>query len=376
MIALLVEQSCNLQCTYCYAGDGSYGNPGKMSFDTAKKVIDHFSENNNNLHINFFGGEPLLNFKLIKSVVKYCQQQETQKTIKYTYGITTNGLLLKDKIDFFMDNHFSLIVSIDGRKETHDKFRLFISDSSQGSFDKVFQNLKLVEKKVGNKIPITLRATLTPDNISEYKKDIDFFIKETPFSFAFVPQMGGLEQKGWDKSSIAIYEQTLNNYIDKLIIQNDFETIFRFATISGVVRQLHDGIISNSYCGAGRTYLSSSIDGNIFPCHRYTDVKEFNLGKVDEGIAADKLKPFQSSCNRSEQTRKTCLSCWMLNICGGGCFQHHTYYNNNIDKPYGYACKLIEVDILLAIKVYSFLHDRRPELMKKIGANPINLSYA
>lgn len=378
-ISLLVDQTCNLHCTYCYAGDGTYGNAGKMDPATALQVVDKYTNPDHTVHLSFFGGEPLLNFKLIATTVVHCQQLQQSKKGLFTFSVTTNGVLLKGEIaKFLVDHNFSIICSIDGPQAVHDPVRPFAKKPHQpamGSFDYIFNNITTLAQQPGSPANVTLRGTVTPDSIAFLADIFDFFLNQTPFDFSLHPQMGGINQKSWTSPLVSAYDQALNAFIDPLIATNQFTAIFRFAPVASLIRQLHAGDLNYAFCGAGRNYIAISIDGNIFPCHRFNDNTLFNIGHIQKP-QLNEIKRQAFTHNIAQERTSNCSKCWMLNICGGGCYSDNHIYAKDLAKPYIYACKFYESHLMAAIKVYCFLHEKRPDFMDKIGPNEIDFIYA
>ncbi len=370
-ISLMVQQSCNLACHYCYAGKGEYGRNSVMKSETAIKAVDYFIKDNPSLHISFFGGEPLLNFSLMREVVEHCDKLSRQQEKTFTFSVTTNGTLIDDEILAFLNDHsFTIILSIDGDEKTHNAFRPFAGKEETGSFSKVYSSLKTLESKYKAPHQVLARSTVTPETVDQLFSNLKFFHNKTHSHFSVHPQMGGIGQKPWSKSSITKYSQGLNQFIDYLIEQDDVEGLKRMTFLVSIINRIHYGELAYSFCGAGKNYLSVSTSGEIFPCHRFNEQNPFESGNIFDGIKEILLAKFTHEFvhqRGGEAGKVKCHNCYIKHICGGGCFADNQFYKKNLTTPYEPACQLIEADFLCALKIYCFLKKHHPQVLDDSG---------
>ena len=315
-IVLQVANDCNLNCKYCYGSGGSYGRKRElMSFDVARKGIDYMVENRGErtrLRITFFGGEPLLNFELIKKCIAYCEMLEKEHGITFGYSMTTNGTIVSDEILAYIKKYrFSLLVSMDGGKETQDCYRCFVE--GKGSFDIIQPNLAAFKEANGGRLSV--RAT-----VCKPKMDMVAIRKE-------------LTELGFDNVIMSMVDTDsgsslfLGNDTEEMILQYDRlakalicdakagkpinNTFF-----NEILRKLYYKALSVKGCNAGSTGFAIGSDGAFYPCHRYMGMEDYICGNVDDGIDVEKTKIFD---HVSVFEKADCKECWARFLCGGGC---------------------------------------------------------
>lgn len=313
-LCLVIDNSCNLCCDYCFANKGTYDKPNEfMTFETAKKAIDFLIESTlehgNKISVAFFGGEPLLNFKLMKECVEYI---DTFKKIECKYMITTNGTLLTKSIVEFLEEHrFDIMISIDGNKHLHDFYRKY--KSGRGSYDDVVKGIRLFT----NKSLLNARITINDHNpeIHSYIDDIlnlgvkritfavDYNVSDEIFTI-FVESLKKLLKKYYDDIMNGIYYDITN-----------FSSVI--TTISLHQRKL-------TFCNAGISYLTVSADGRYYRCPRFVGNKKFSLDTVEKTEKVkEKTEIFKNNIKTSPGERNIkCKECVYSFICGGMCYHH------------------------------------------------------
>jgi uncharacterized protein len=372
-LCLNIAHTCNLECGYCFANQGSYqeANTNKistsdilMNFDTAKRCIDFViarSLKRKNIEIDFFGGEPLLNFDLITKVIDYAKQQEKIFDKHFMFTLTTNGLLLdKEKIRYINENIYNVVLSLDGRKEIHDRIR--VKKDGTGSYEivvKNFQELIKERKESKYKDNYYVRGTFTNFN----KDFVNDFIHMHELGFEKI----SLEPVVIELSSeYAMSEEDCDIICDeydklaKLLInnykRNERPTFFHFTIDLDKGPCFMKRIVG---CGSGLEYLAITPNGDVFPCHQFVGIDEFKMGNINSNDININTENIFTQCNIS--TKKMCDSCWAKFYCSGGCHANAYRFNKNIFEPYELQCKLQRkrIECAIAIKVNDILHDRK-----------------
>ena len=350
-MCLNVSHNCNLACEYCFADGGTYNDERKtMSYDTAKAAIDmlvEMSGTRRNLEVDFFGGEPMLDFEVVKKTVLYARSIEKERGKNFRFTITTNAYRLNDEdIDFFNEQMYNVVISIDGRKEVHNRVRKTVG--GKDSFDDVIKNaLRFKERRKGQ---YYVRGTFT-----RYKLD---FCSDVLF----------LNDLGFDQLSIepvvlkpespmSIREQDLPRVIaeyDKLaeeyIARRKSDKWFNFFHFMIDIDNAPCAVKRLKGCGAGGEYVAVAPDGTVYPCHQFDGIKSVALGNVFDGVNNDELRKKFYYC--SVPTKTDCSECWAKYYCSGGCMANSFKFNGDINMPYKPACELMKkrVECALAIK--------------------------
>lgn len=352
-MCLNVSHDCQLRCKYCFASHGDFG--GKrmlMSFEIAKNAIDFLVQNSSkrrNLEVDFFGGEPLMNFEVVCETVKYARSLEKIFNKNFRFTITTNGIALDDdKIDFINSEMHNVVLSIDGRKKINDSMRIF--ESGMGSYDIIIKKFQRLVKKRGNK-EYFVRGTFTKNNL-DFSKDVLHLFE---MGFNKISMEPAVLDKGVDYSLencdenkiLEEYERLLElvmklKNIDKNFIFFHFMHDFRRGPC--VIKRLKG-------CGCGNEYVSVDPVGDIYPCHQFVGVPDFRMGNVnmndfDYGIKRKFL--VSNLCSSSE-----CRNCWSKFFCGGGCSANNWNFNKNLNVPHKLSCDLMkkrmEMSIYMAV---------------------------
>lgn len=335
-----VSHDCNLRCSYCFASTGNFGGERlNMSFDVGKTAIDFLiknSGNRKNIEIDFFGGEPILNFDVVKQIVEYARGIEEKFDKNFRFTITTNALYLNDeKIDYINKNMVNVVLSLDGREEVNDAMRKRID--GKGSYSKVLDNIKKLVEKRGYK-DYYVRGTFT-------KKNLDFFndvlhLVDQGFDQVSVEPVVAGKGSGYeitidDLSTLKLeYEKLAREYVIRARNGKGF-VFFHFLldlTAGPCVAKRLRG------CGSGTEYISVTPEGDIYPCHQFVGIKEFKLGNVKKGI---ENKDLQEKFTKSNvYTRKKCRDCWAIFYCSGGCPANAYQFTGDINNVYDIGCEL------------------------------------
>ena len=339
-LCLHIAHDCNLACRYCFAGEGEYhGKRELMSLEVGKKALDFLvanSGNRVNLEVDFFGGEPLMNRQVVKDLVEYARSLEKPHNKKFRFTLTTNGVLLDDDILEFAGREMeNIVLSIDGRKEVHDRMRPF--RGGQGSYDMILPKfLKTAESRGQTRYYV--RGTYTHDNL-DFSEDV-LHLADLGFKQISVEPV-----VAQPTDSYAILEEDipkLKEEYDKLateMLKRDSEgrgfNFFHFMIdLEGgpcVAKRL-------SGCGSGTEYLAVTPWGDLYPCHQFVGNEKFLMGNVDEGIIREDIRDEFKSCN--VYAKDKCRKCFAKFYCSGGCAANSYNFHGNINDAYDIGCEL------------------------------------
>lgn len=345
-LVLMLSQNCNLRCTYCYAGDGEYSNKGFMSKEVAKKGIDYILENydKDRITVILFGGEPLLNTELFEYCIKYgkLKAKETNKSI--TFSTTTNATLLDyENSKLIRDNDFTVTISIDGDKETHNRNRFDVN--KQGTYDNVVEK---INKYLGTR-NISARATLTKYNPNI--KDIYEHLYKLGFGSVHIsPSIEFMDDNA--------YKELKTHYIDlikefsKKLKEKDYEYCLKMSNLNSYLQRIHNGGLRRKFCGAYSNMMTVDIDGKIYGCHRFVSNPSFYYGKSNPEMLIDDKKKSEYIKLMVKDTNSPCKDCWIVGLCGGGCPAENLNATGDVTKPHALTCEYLRQIMPEVIKVY------------------------
>ncbi len=349
-LCLHVSHDCNLRCKYCFADEGAYHSVREtMSFEVAKSAIDFLLENSGNrkvLEVDFFGGEPLMNFDVVKRTVYYAKAEAEKRGKRFLFTTTTNGLLLDDEtIRFFNEEMENVVLSLDGRKEVHDAVRKTVN--GKGSFDAVIEKIKKFVRCRGDK-HYYVRGTFTAKNL-DFSKDVLFLADEGFDSISVEPVVTDIPELQIREEHLPQIEREYEALCDEYVKREAEGKGFHFFHFN---IDLEGGPCLSkrvSACGAGNEYFSVVPNGDIYPCHQFAGDRKWRMGNVTEGrLDGDIRKQFAQSCLF---TRKKCGDCFAKFICSGGCNANNYHYNGDIDTPYEMTCAMMKKRIECAMHV-------------------------
>ncbi len=348
-MCLHVAHDCNLRCRYCFAETGSYEGPrGLMSAEVGKQAIDYLvqaSGHRKNLEIDFFGGEPLLNFDVVKEIVTYARsiEEETGKNFRFT--ITTNGVLLDEaKKQYINEEMGNVVLSIDGRKEVNDAMRCRIDGS--GSYDTIVGKFQdMAESR--NQDNYYVRGTFTRKNL-DFKEDVlhlaDLGFKQISVEPVVAsPEMDYMLREEDLPVLFEQYESLAAEYVKRKQAGNGFQFFHFMVDLSGgpcILKRL-------TGCGAGHEYVAVSPDGDIYPCHQFVGDESMKLGNVSQpGLNQEISKTFRES---NVYTKPACKDCFAKFYCSGGCPANAVQYGGGINQPLKLSCELMRKRLECAI---------------------------
>lgn len=341
-LCLHVAHDCNLKCNYCFAAQGDFGGAKElMSLEVGKKSIDYLIENSGNrrnLEVDFFGGEPLMNWEVVKELVQYGREREKEKNKNIRFTITTNGVLLDDeKIKYINENMHNVVLSLDGRKVVNDAMRPTLND--KGSYDLIVPKFKkLVDERPKDKY-YYVRGTFTRQNL-DFSKDVLHFA-DLGFGLTSVEPVVDSEENPYalrEEDLPKIFEEYENlavEYSDRLLNKDDFKFFHFMIDLNQgpcVIKRL-------SGCGAGSEYLAITPSGDVYPCHQFVGNEDFKLGNIAEelNIPKDLQSEFR---NAHIYNKPDCKECWAKFYCSGGCHANAYNFNDDILKPYKVGCEM------------------------------------
>ncbi len=350
-MCLHVAHDCNLKCKYCFAAQGNFnGEALLMPLETGKKAFDFLvanSGNRRNLEVDFFGGEPLMNFDVVKELVAYGRELEKTNNKHFRFTITTNGMLLDDdKIAFINENMDNVVLSLDGRKEINDLMRPTPND--KGSFDIIVPKFKKLIESRGDK-DYYIRGTFTSYN-KDFSKDVMEFYNQGFKKISIEPVVTD-ENEPYAITEedlpeiLAEYEKFSKEYLD--IRKDDKEFLFFHFMID-----LSQGpcIIKRMVgCGAGSEYIAVTPTGEIYPCHQFVGEEEFLIGNLTDGIQNTELREEFKCAN--VLNKDECSKCWARYYCSGGCHANAHYNNGSLMMPYQIGCEMEKKRIECSISI-------------------------
>lgn len=355
-LCLNIIHDCNLRCKYCFADEGEYrGHKGKMSVETGKKAIDWVLKHSGprkNIEVDLFGGEPLMMFKEIREIVDYAREQEKafNKNIRFT--MTTNATLLNDEMMDYLDKNMgNIVLSIDGRKEIHDKVRIRADKS--GSYDAVAPKIKAMVDRRDKSKQYYARGTFTRENL-DFFEDIMHLVNlgydEISVEPVVLPDEHPLSLREQDLPTIfeqydKLYEEMLRRHREG----NEFKFYHFNINLQGgpcVYKRI-------SGCGAGHEYVAITPQGEIYPCHQFVGNEDFRLGNIYDEKDEMNEKIIKEFKNAHIYHKPECKKCWARFYCSGGCQANNFNFNGDMHVPYHVGCAMQKKRVECAIALKS-----------------------
>ena len=350
-LCLHVAHTCNLNCSYCFASQGKYhGERAIMSYEVGKRALDFLVENSGNrrnLEVDFFGGEPLMNFDVVKRLVAYARSIEKEKGKNFRFTLTTNGVLVDDDVIEFANRECSnVVLSLDGRKEIHDRYR--VDYAGNGSWDKIVPKFqKFVEARGGKNY--YMRGTFThanPDFLEDIKVMLDLGFCELSME-PVVCAEGDPSALTEDDLPIVMeqYEKLAELMIERDKAGKPFTFYHYMIDLSGgpcIYKRI-------SGCGSGTEYMAVTPWGDLYPCHQFVGEEKFKLGDIWQGVTNKETQCEFGNCN--VYARPDCRDCWAKLYCSGGCAANAYHSTGSVNGVYEYGCKLFRKRMECAIMV-------------------------
>ncbi|MDD6812322.1 MAG: thioether cross-link-forming SCIFF peptide maturase [Lachnospiraceae bacterium] len=360
-LCLHIAHDCNLACQYCFAEEGEYhGRRALMSFEVGKKALDFLVANSGsrvNLEVDFFGGEPLMNWDVVKQLVEYGRSIEKEHNKKFRFTLTTNGILLNDEILEFANREMgNIVLSIDGRKAINDKMRPH--RGGQGSYDEIVPKFQKVAESRGQ-MNYYVRGTFTRNNL-DFSEDVkhlaDLGFKQISVEPVVAPPE---EDYALREEDIPVlleeYDKLALEYLKRRKEGKGFNFFHFMIDLEGgpcVAKRL-------SGCGSGNEYLAVTPWGDFYPCHQFVGNEEFLMGNVEEGITRTDIRDSFKTCN--VYAKEKCRNCFAKFYCSGGCAANSYNFHGNINDAYDLGCELQRKRIECAIMIKAALADDEKE---------------
>ena len=360
-LCLHIAHDCNLACKYCFAGEGEYhGRRALMSLEVGRKALDFLvanSGNRVNLEVDFFGGEPLMNWQVVKELVAYGRSLEEPHHKKFRFTLTTNGVLLTDEVMDFVNKEMSnLVLSIDGRKEIHDLMRPH--RGGQGSYDEILPKYK---KAAGsrNQMNYYVRGTYTRNN-TDFSEDVIHLADQGFEQISVEPVVAdkkedyALRMEDVPKL-LSEYDRLAQEYIRRKRDGKGFQFFHFMIDLEGgpcVAKRL-------SGCGSGTEYLAVTPWGDLYPCHQFVGQEEFLMGNVEDGIVRKDIQDKFKACN--VYSKKECRDCFAKFYCSGGCAANAWHESGDVNGSYELGCELQRKRVECAIMIKAALAEEERE---------------
>lgn len=346
-----IAHDCNMACEYCFASKGDFGCGRElMTFETAKRAIDFLvenSQNRRNLEVEFFGGEPLMAFDVVKKTVEYARNLEEKYNKNFRFTITTNGLLLDDdKIDFINKEMSTVVLSLDGRKEINDRMRKTLG--KQGTYDKIMPKFKKLVELRGRE-DYYIRGTFTKNNLN-FSEDV-LHIYNLGFNKISIEPVVGEEDIDYvinknDLQSILNEYEKLSRIIYDMKKNGSDIDFYRFNID---LRKSPCAIKRLKGCSCGNEFIAVTPNGDIFPCHQFVGSDKFIMGNLNEESFNKDMKKMFSEVNMYKKDK--CGNCWARMFCGGGCNANNFHYMGDIKNPYPLSCEIEKKRIECALMI-------------------------
>ena len=353
-LCLHVAHTCNLDCDYCFASQGKYhGERALMPFEVGRRAIDFLIENSgsrHNLEVDFFGGEPLMNFGVVKEIVAYAREREKECSKHFRFTLTTNGMLVDDDVIEFSDREMdNVVMSLDGRKEVNDRFRKTVG--GVGSYDIIVPKFQKFAAARGEK-EYYIRGTFTHNN-PDFMKDIDVMLDLGFTRLSMEPVVAPPDSPSAlteeDKATVMRQYELL---AERMIQHRRAGTPFVFYHY--MLDLEHGPCIYKriSGCGSGTEYMAVTPKGELYPCHQFVGEERFRMGDVFGGVDAqgERIRAEFKRCNA--YSKPECEDCWARLYCSGGCAANGWHSTGDVNGVYAYGCDLFRcrMECALAVK--------------------------
>ncbi len=362
-LCIHIAHTCNLNCSYCFASQGKYhGERAIMSFEVGKRALDFLIEKSGtrkNLEVDFFGGEPLMNFDVVKQMVEYARSIEKEHGKNFRFTLTTNGMLIDDDvIDFANKEMSNVVLSLDGRKEVHDRYR--VDYAGRGSWEQIVPKFqKLVNARNGKNY--YMRGTFTranPDFREDIKQMLDLGFNELSME-PVVCAAGDPSALTEDDLPIVLdqYEKLASLMIEREREGRPFTFYHYMIDLTGgpcIYKRI-------SGCGSGTEYMAVTPWGDLYPCHQFVGEEKFKLGNIWDGVTNTETQNEFASCN--VYAHPECHDCWARLYCSGGCAANAYHSTGSVTGVYKYGCELFRkrMECAIMVAIARAFGDTRPQ---------------
>ena len=350
-LCLHVAHTCNLNCSYCFASQGKYhGDRAVMSYEVGKQALDFLMDNSGtrrNLEVDFFGGEPLMNFRVVKDLVAYARSVEKERGKNFRFTLTTNGVLVDDDVIEWANRECSnVVLSLDGRKEVHDRFR--VDYAGNGSWEKIVPKFQRFVEARGGK-DYYMRGTFThanPDFLKDIRVMLDLGFNELSMEPVVCAEGDPSALTREDMATVMDqYEQLAQLMLERDKAGKPFTFYHYMIDLSGgpcIYKRI-------SGCGSGTEYMAVTPWGDLYPCHQFVGEERFRLGDIWTGLTNTEVREEFASCN--VYAHPECRDCWARLYCSGGCAANAYHATGSVTGVYEQGCELFRKRMECAIMV-------------------------
>jgi uncharacterized protein len=372
-LVLNVTSKCNLACTYCYEyGEDRIVESGKkprfMNEETARQSVDFmFAESGDSptVHLTFFGGETLLNFKVLQSALAYARQRGAALGKTVDPSLTTNATLLREEIiDWIVANDVGVTVSMDGGRDQQDRFRVF--NNGMGSYDVILPNIRMLLERHRSR-PVGARVTLTKQNLDvlgiyrHLRDEIGFWeVGFAPVTTSWQRDYA-IQEDGFN-AMLAQFQQLAREWLAYTLSGRHHG----FSNVRDTLQEIHKGMSKAYPCGAGLGLMGVATDGDVALCHRFAGSDSHKLGTVYDGIDHGKQDDFLTAHHIANKT--DCSQCWARPICAGGCYHEANTRYGSTERPNLHYCEWIRTWTDSCLQIYGTLAERQPQLLDRFLA--------
>lgn len=352
-LCLHISHDCNLRCKYCFASTGDFGGQRMMmTSEVGKKAIDFIireSGNRRNLEIDFFGGEPLMNFDVVKEIVDYARSKEKEFNKNFRFTLTTNALLLSEENKKYInENMQNVVLSIDGRKEVNDKMRYRVDGT--GCYESIMPKIKDMAESRGQD-NYYVRGTFTRENL-DFSKDV-LHLADEGFKQISVEPVVAAKDTGYDlrEEDLPVLFEEYEKLAFELAKRKNEGKGFNFFHFMIDLSQGPCIAKRIRGCGSGHEYVAVTPDGDLYPCHQFVGNPDFKMGNVMEGKLNTDIQEYFKGSN--VYTKEECKKCWAKFYCSGGCAANSHQFYNDINIPYKVGCELEKKRVECALWIKS-----------------------
>ena len=348
-LCLHVAHTCNLNCSYCFASQGKYaGERAIMSLEVGKRALDFLIENSQgrrNLEVDFFGGEPLMNWDMIKELVAYARVREKEEGKNFRFTLTTNGVLVDDDVIEFSNREMSnVVLSLDGRREVHDRFR--VDYQGQGSWEKIVPKFqRFVEMRGGKNY--YMRGTFThanPDFLEDIKTMLDLGFTELSMEPVVCAPNDPSALTAEDRALVIEQYKKLAELMKERRREGRPFTFYHYMIDLKGGPCIYKRV---SGCGSGTEYMAVTPWGDLYPCHQFVGDEKYLLGNIWDGVTNKAIQDDFMACN--VYTRPECADCWAKLYCSGGCAANAYHATGSVRGVYKEGCELFRARMECAI---------------------------
>ena len=348
-LCLHVAHTCNLNCSYCFAAQGEYqGERAVMSFEVGKRALDFLIENSGtrrNLEVDFFGGEPLMNWDVVKKLVAYAREREKECGKNFRFTLTTNGVLIDDDVIEFSNREMhNVVLSLDGRKEVHDRYR--VDYAGKGSWERIVPKFQKFVEARGNR-NYYMRGTFTHAN-PDFLKDIEQMLELGFTELSMEPVVCAPDSpSALTKEDLPIVLEQYEKLAELMLKRHREGKPFTFYHYMIDLKGGPCIYKRVSGCGSGTEYMAVTPWGDLYPCHQFVGEEKFKLGDVFNGVDNHEIQDEFCACN--VYAREECRECWAKLYCSGGCAANAYHATGSITGVYRYGCELFRKRMECAI---------------------------